>query len=735
MRANGTTCFWLVILFFLTWCEVSAHAQSVPNCSLPCQSIFATTKESPVLTDNKRFNEVYAPVIERYRIAKQFDTISRIGLVQAPTEMLKFGSSFFPVVGYFVSLGVDKVKNALDDYAKESLADLLRRQLTLRSQKDDPDLSSFTFIYQTNSVAAVDALLGDTIKDITDPEARQVLVEQAVRMLAEQIEAIKKGQRLPTGNVIEMGKQLVDLTNSQDKLLKLSKTSQAAHDEAKLKKLSDTEAPDRSDSPQSQEDGLHDMNLRRTAKMVEIANAAGDQFQALGAIFTRLGHHDLANVANKAAGVSKLVVGLEAAHVNPTAALPAIAGGLSLFGDGADATTAALKKMHQDIIARLDVIEAEIRNNHHEVMAAMEELKRGLIDVLTGVKELLTADIQQCSGLLKDKTYDPLSYVITDLPRTYPKSMQEIERIAAQAGFRTVACLKGINSVFSQPEINSAFLVRRIADNPSIDRRDQVIAFLDAWNQRISSFITAHWRPELILSAVEVWPGFVDIQSRLSAAPLYDADTVTLRLNDVINTIDVGQAIRYCGYVAAVHNWFEWSEGQGGPVKIIKTIGTRSTEGKAALTVAYRILNAAIIQQNLLSGDFILPFLWSMFGGAEEQKEYELFLRDESTFRNKSKKGEAIKQATELLKQNPLLARNYATYYVSRSLGPKPNLLAYHAGLNREDDASLLTPLLSPRHKVEWRTVAGTAKKAWHLHIEDFYVELPAATEVGLADH
>ncbi len=131
------------------------------------------------------------------------------------------------------------------------------------------------------------------------------------------------------------------------------------------------------------------------------------------------------------------------------------------------------------------------------------------------------------------------------------------------------------------------------------------------------------------------------------------------------------------------------------------------------------IIDVAIAQENLFSGDAVLPLLYKIISAKAESLANKTTL-DENTQKSFAK-------AIKILKHNPLLAKNFSIYFFCEELRKRQaNSLTYFLAFSAKDD-SLFVKLFSH----PWKYLSTTKTEGWKIQLsEEFDLLLPSVEEV-----
>lgn len=149
--------------------------------------------------------------------------------------------------------------------------------------------------------------------------------------------------------------------------------------------------------------------------------------------------------------------------------------------------------------------------------------------------------------------------------------------------------------------------------------------------------------------------------------------------------------------------------------------------GYDALSESLNLVDISIAQQNLLSGDILLPKLYEIFKKATET----------SSEPNKPDPDKKLyDRAENLLKANPVLARNFILYSLRREVLEKSNFLTYHLALGFKKDAKALQSTTVLPWQFQWRDEVKEGdnvkeEAGWYVKIGDNQHRLPTSEELA----
>jgi hypothetical protein len=717
----------------------SSCLSAEPRCSIRCEGMLSAT--SAIAAPGNQavdFYKTYQPLLWQYQHMKESPLTYSEEVNLAYRRRDKLIVSWLPKIGSALVKPLSKYEQKVEERSKQRINDWLEVELTRRINAD-AGLQQFEALFASNAREAVDVLLQGTTLAGDDWQGREAFVSAAIKALANQIEAVKGGVRKVAANVESLRNEVKGLSNLRKKL------QDARNDIDELSKeitSEDGHGPiattvNGAEAYQAKEEAMRRQIRAYASRVGVVAQNASDQLSAAASIFQHL-DPELGEAARKASGVSMMISGLSSLFVNPAGMLPLLANGLSLFGGGGpDPTLQAIEDMHRQVMARLDEIEDLIRRSHQETMAALRDVKRGIIDVLSGIEQVLVQQANTCSDLIPSSARSAQGYV-TEFSQVFPRSPAEIRSQYSEGDpDRIDLCLNGLIELFpDQPSFHTIFILRRIFDTPPdqdhgrSDSREEIIAFLNSWKDSVSSFSTATLTDNGIAGLADPALRFDETSMKMRFIADLRSESFRVRQSDVFDIYNYQNVIKYGGYIAALHNWFEWRQAK----RFLGTQGTGndpahfSQAGLDALKVALRLVDAAVAQQALLMGDTIVPLLWEFWNGTLTQETFPKLVREGAPLLLGDTT--AKQAAISLLKQNPLLARNFALYHVLKR-GVGTNLLGYYVAFSSKELGLMERLVGTEKIPVEYiNTPEDGYQPGWFLRIQNVLIPLPTADEV-----
>jgi hypothetical protein len=175
---------------------------------------------------------------------------------------------------------------------------------------------------------------------------------------------------------------------------------------------------------------------------------------------------------------------------------------------------------------------------------------------------------------------------------------------------------------------------------------------------------------------------------------------------------------------------------ESSPNKLI-SMETTSIEGRELLRSALQLVETAIAQQTMLSGDAALFALDNAWRDAIRPRQQD---ESDAAYGQRIRRWNEFK---ETLVNNHALRRNLILYAVSRAVRETGNPILYGAGFALDNNDSYLRTMLAPdRFALVWRPPAAGQQPipdylhpenstGWHLQIFDQLYPLPTPIELA----
>jgi hypothetical protein len=396
----------------------------------------------------------------------------------------------------------------------------------------------------------------------------------------------------------------------------------------------------------------------------------------------------------------------------------------------------AQKATYDAIVA----VSKQIQDDHREVMAELARIRSDLVPIAAVVDEILFKDIEACATFqkrLEDAKFE----------RTHSIPYPLLRSIHRDYGRQS---LKGLRDILRDPFTSMTYDLRRFKGDPGsqvdalIEHVYQpTIQHFDRWifTSRAPLFAKSFGMPVNDIRALDLKRD----QLFGNTPPKYETWLSAQSDSDVRSLLGITlspQVIaRHGRFLMYAHPFFEIDEAleESSPDKII-SMETTSIEGRELLRSTLRLVETAVAQQTMLSGDAALVDLDNAWRDAARPRQ-----KDESD----AAYGQRLRRWSEFkdtLVNNHALRRNLILYAVSRAVKETGNPVLYGAGYGLANNESYLRTMLpSDRFVLVWRPPAAGQQPVpdylhpenstgWHLRVFDQEYPLPTPVELSTGE-
>lgn len=256
----------------------------------------------------------------------------------------------------------------------------------------------------------------------------------------------------------------------------------------------------------------------------------------------------------------------------------------------------------------------------------------------------------------------------------------------------------------------------------------------------ITNIISLVYKPllDLIIVDSSAVPISSDLRFISLLAPMARVQDIDLKIREVANPFNATQmqefkelmgpllypsmVQRHTGFVLDIHYYHQITDREDRPLSFneVKALKQVRQTGLDDLLEAQKLVDTAIAQQVLLSGDVVLPIIEDIIKKPAGSGAVE-------ALRAKALAG---------LKNNSLLARNFAMYSIRKEVASKSKFLIYSIALGGKSNLSLLRDATSFPWEFSWSDVEVkqgnivTQPMGWSVKLGDIFIALPTSDEL-----
>jgi hypothetical protein len=405
-----------------------------------------------------------------------------------------------------------------------------------------------------------------------------------------------------------------------------------------------------------------------------------------------------------------------------------------------------IKQLQLETLNALKAISDQIQQNHRETLAILSQIRTDLVPLLSINRESLFKEIERCAVFIKrlnDYGFSRDKAVSSRLPYSTLRSIDTTEE-------HGVICRKGLRAILSDPfglEITYALNRFRGEPNSEVERYLTSI-YIPTWKLLQSTvfnggslpfraYVNSYTVPVINLRGVDAKRSALSDRrapAQTNSFSQLDGGEISRRLETALSQQVIDRHARFLFFA---HPFFEIAEALRDPKpdRLI-SMETTSVEGVELLRTTIALVETAIAQQVMLSGDLALNDLERIWrDGAPSKASGEA---DDSYAR----RARLWAELQSVLRANGALRHNLILQAVSRSVKERGNLVIYGVAYALPGDASYLETLLpSPQFHLTWRAPAnGQApgpnlrepekSTGWHVKLGDEEYPLPTPTEL-----
>lgn len=780
-------------------------------CSASCMAMLSKVDSGPNPSRETTLILGDRDVVLRYeQLANRVEKINEIGSeMNFRMDVGSTGARVFatevlgklPLVGSVASEFIGKVVEQGKESATENMRLGIRAGL-MEIENDSPSKLLFERAEGLKKLAMIDdalhkvrALTGNEtlFSGITDPRVRDEVMQSAIRLLAEAAEVrnqmdksnersdLKKQVKANTNEIRQARARFTKMSIQMDQLQKaqadlnknllyLNKGQNGNENE-----LSTTVADDRRHSVDS---------YRKAASVVR------GQLDAASGIFNELGIPELARMTNLASGTVNLASSIAQCSIDPTAILPTVLSGFQFLkgflGGGPDPIQQSLQKVLEvqtKILKEIEKLEAQVRQNHQEVMKAITIVNHNVILNYELLRSNTEQELIPCTFLVNPEAYYPRNHEYANFIRpqaqTRFSSYDAFFKRASSKRINNKTCKEALTKHFSalNGDIAPVFHLSKAqyimpSDGKgagTVGPRARAAEYQRTLSEKYASFLQSY-------TSSDYWPTLAHatvsthaLEELLSENKPQDSDYHRDIVNNLFVDLDPIAVQRYVGLLVGTHFYFELTDDTTGkPFRrdvVLKDSGDPRDQGLELLQWSRTITDVAMAQLAVQEGHFLLPLA---YGAWKEKDDSQLVCGDGIRKRiilqakricpeKEEEVGDSdpvllvhrLKETMEkfrtlllgntdgkegLLSLNPLFARNLVLFGVLEDLAKrKHSALAYDVAYSAEETSSLLSIVLGEDWDIRW-SAAGKPEldipNGWYVVINNVNIPLPLPPQV-----
>ncbi len=416
-------------------------------------------------------------------------------------------------------------------------------------------------------------------------------------------------------------------------------------------------------------------------------------------------------------------------------------------------TQLTLLKGQQAIFASVQKLAEFVEVAHRETMERLDLVHREILTNREMILAGLTRDTAMCEGFIspEDRRYTDGYDVATGRFLTYDALQSHFYNNSR----RFYSCIDGLEATLGTREFSKAtlFLKNRVkSDDSALTSYQQTIhkpAYERLKSQAVCSnpgqqdLAMARAYQSLIVPAAS--RDIVEIKNDRAKAIRGDAPEIRDHSNMVPllgDPISVPAVVTYSNYLLETFPYLELVDARSGQLKDIDSVLNgrfQINQGEVLLSKALKWTHLAIAQEDLLSGNGVVPQIFSDLRG----KSQEQLSQAPDAASDACGEVASIQASLDLLRKNKLLRENFIHFAIDQALKTSgADLISYHLALGQEGNSWLLEKVVPLGWKFQWSAsdqLSGPTPsspiipKGWSVQLGDQYLVLPDAET--LRDH
>lgn len=757
--------------------SVEGYLSSETVCSLQCERIrvnkimrenvdddqqeIASSEFGNLIQDQAKLADVqrkFRRVNSRFIQYKRDQNIA-ITILKGNNVIVRSVANLVPVLGEVAGWGLDEIEKMAKEGRDKTGRIILRR--ALEDLKTSGELEAFDRIPSAEQKAEL--LLGpdSPFGPLDDPDVLNEVQSFLIKELAKDVDALMSGVLMNAGEIAEAREGLHGISKQ---LADVKATREAGKEHSVPTVGADvTEAAAKGSNPTGKRVRADRELLRQVDQFARRARLASQQSAELAKLFDRIGSPDLAKGANFVAGATNLAAGVAASYANPAMILPTLNAGFDFIDglglSGKPRPDPVLESLKQ-IIAMLDQIYEQMEKNHQEILARFDRIERNQMVSLAFIRETLAANVDVCRNVLVGK--------LDDKNRLLPSASIEFDNYAELLSFYNKhhtdipQCIDGLNVVFKSGSDLSDAMIITPAEIESLDAIAGGDVFLEAYRSKIDNYFAlgeiGFWKmvdsilqDKSLLTLGQPSSTVEELNAKIEnfdpdddfspdTLPAFQQESTRFVLSNRKNLVSPLKAQIYAGSLVGVHSFYELTKEDAKKILTLDEIfdldGSK-TAGLDRLNRALDVLDTAILQQVLVSGDILLPALYAI-----ETQQWELLRSlpvvhqnvDRVDFSDPETQAALRDMAGNVLAKNSLLAQNFALYSLYRDVSAtgKDPLIFYP--LLAQTNPALLEEVTSHGWDFEYSVNEDLATgifKGWRIVHRGMNIPLPNAASLA----